>query len=280
MVLNQLIKCTDLTKDQYDMICELSELNTGLKFNCKECEKEIPAIRQLMQVNKDVTALTDRVNNLEGRVEAINMSNQATKDEISNAIKAELTTLVLTEVKEQVAGLTARTTNQSPRVWNTTDEQNTPDLNAIINAELREQQEIEKIKMNLIVSGLPESDDNESDLAAVKRIIKDELKIDVEDSIVSVARLKREKPAPNEKPRLLKLVLNDARKRKEIIRYATKLRESLNENVKNNLYITFDQTRKQQLASKNLWDQLKDILRLNPTKQYKITKGVIEEVQA
>ena len=73
--------------------------------------------------------------------------------------------------------------------------------------------------------------------------------------------------------------MTDARNRKSILQKATDLRRSTDDYVKDNIFINPDQTKKQQIASKNLRDTLRATRSQNPNKTYKISKGEIVEVQ-
>ena len=67
--------------------------------------------------------------------------------------------------------------------------------------------------------------------------------------------------------------------RKQILQNASKLRESVDEDTKAKVFINADQTKKQQLESKNLRDQLKTKRLEEPEKTFKIRKGEIIEIE-
>ena len=139
-----------------------------------------------------------------------------------------------------------------------------------------ERKQIELIKNNLVISGIRESGSLQTDLLKVQEIIKENLDIDAE--IEKVVRCGKNVPNDVEKPRLLKLFMKTQDNRKNILHNATKLRESVNDEVREKVYISPDQTKKQQLDSKNLRDQLRARRIEEPTKTYKIKKGVIVEL--
>ena len=80
------------------------------------------------------------------------------------------------------------------------------------------------------------------------------------------------------RPGLLKLVMKNQGNRKQILRNATKLRESTNNNIKSRVFINRDMTLKQQIEAKNLRDLLKERRTQEPEKKLKIHKGEIVEV--
>ena len=72
--------------------------------------------------------------------------------------------------------------------------------------------------------------------------------------------------------------MKDFSTRKQILSKAVTLRNSEDNYVKEEVFIRPDQTHKQQQDSKNLRDQLKEIRTQNPTKTFKIQRGVIIEL--
>ena len=67
--------------------------------------------------------------------------------------------------------------------------------------------------------------------------------------------------------------------RKQILQNASKLRQSVDEDTKAKVFINADQTKKQQLESKNLRDQLKTKRLEEPEKNFKIGKEEIIEIE-
>ena len=66
--------------------------------------------------------------------------------------------------------------------------------------------------------------------------------------------------------------------RKEILQNAKKIRDSEDEHIKTKVFINPDQTKKQQLDSKNLRLELKARKLANQGKVFKIKRGVIIEI--
>ena len=150
-------------------------------------------------------------------------------------------------------------------------------MREIIQEEVSESNQIELIKKNLVMSGVPESVRANEDLQKAKDIIKNHLNIGA--LIEKVERCGKNKPQDPNKPRLLKLFMITKDNRHTILQNATKLREATDDYVKAKIYISPDQTKKQQLEGKNLRDNLRAMRRENPEKTYKINKGVIIEVE-
>ena len=154
-----------------------------------------------------------------------------------------------------------------------------PDLNKIINEQMHEQKQIDLLKMNLIISGIDETEDGD-ELERVKTIIDSELGLDADiEKVERCGKVNNERASDPSKPRLLRLVMRNKDVRKTILQNATKLRNSANDAIKNKVYISPDLTVKQQKESKNLRDSLKQTRELNPGKTFKIRKGRVEEVE-
>ena len=155
-----------------------------------------------------------------------------------------------------------------------------------LQTEITEYDRIQSIKLNLVCSGIKESDlTDEEEVEAADRttfinLIKDEFNI-----IADVEKVKRfgRKKNPTEgtappPPRLLKIRMKDQKTRKLILSKAVTLRNSANEYVSQNVYIRPDQTLKQQEESKNLRDQLKLKRQQNQGRTFKIYRGQIKDV--
>ena len=150
-----------------------------------------------------------------------------------------------------------------------------PVVKSLCDDEWEEKKRQEMIKLNLVVYGIKE-DEEDNDLNTICTLIEDELKI--KPQIEKVLRIGK-KDDTRSKPRPLKLFMKDMRNRKSILQKATMLRKSADQYIKSNIYIGPDLTFKQQRESKNLRDLLRERREKEPTKTWKITKGEIVEVQ-
>ena len=144
-----------------------------------------------------------------------------------------------------------------------------------IKEDVHEQLLIEKLKLNLVVRGLPEQrqEDEEDDEDKVNNIIRENLGI--EPAIISVERCGKAHP---DKVRPLRLFLSDARNRKIILQKAKDLRKSQDEFVARNIFINPDLTMKQQIEAKNLRDLLRVTRNQHKDKIFKISEGKVVEV--
>ena len=152
------------------------------------------------------------------------------------------------------------------------------EVSALLSDMIEEKEQINKIKLNLVVSGVEESTTNDEDIAKITNILTQELKISPQiEKVERCGKLRQNEDGSPNKPRLLKLFMKNARNRKELLQKAKELRNSRDDYIKNNVYLRPDQTIKQQKDSKNLRDQLRQLRSDNPEKVYFIRKGVIEE---
>ena len=146
------------------------------------------------------------------------------------------------------------------------------ELSSIVRSEVSERAEMDKLKMNLVISGIAElvpNNDN-ADKEAVTTLLEEELNITLDLS--STERIGNS----TDQTRLLRLKFATQRSRKEVLSKAVQLRNSATDHTKNNVYVRPDLTRKQQLESKNLRDLLRKTRADNPGQTYKISKNKIE----
>ena len=175
---------------------------------------------------------------------------------------------------------TKKTAPNKRNAWGTTNDnkQSTPFTEIMsdqIKEDVHEQLLIDKLKLNLVVRGLPEQseEDEDDDEDKVNNIIRENLGI--EPAIVSVERCGKAHP---DKIRPLRLFLSDARNRKIILQKAKDLRKSQNEYVARNVFINPDLTMKQQIEAKNLRDLLRVTRNQHQDKIFKISAGKVVEV--
>ena len=172
------------------------------------------------------------------------------------------------------------TEESTEETWATRATRGQEKIQNIVKTQMDEQAEIEKIKKNLVLSGMKEMENEEEDKTNVLTLLEQHL--DVTADISTVERMgKPRKQKPGEDPplpRLLKLTFITQRSRKEVLSKAPKLRQSADNYIKKYIYIRPDLTKRQQEDSKNLRDLLGKIRNENPTKKYKIHRYKIIEV--
>ena len=143
---------------------------------------------------------------------------------------------------------------------------------------LEEEKNIQRIKLNLVISGIKESNSEEEDLQKATDLIKKELKITpMIEKVQRCGKMRPNQDGSPSKPRMPKLFMQNARNRKDILQKAKNLRQSSDAEIKADVYIRPDQTLKQQLESKNLRDQLRQMNQESGAKKYYIRRGEIVE---
>lgn len=275
------LPCANISEDVYKF---LVEKEVEMPYLCSSCKEEIPKVRELMGLRASYIELSEEVEKLR-----TDMTTQELK--IKN-YEENLQTM-----ENRLKKLESRpiaNPNDFPGLLETIQPGQPPSRQVhqfiqnhvipVIQPEISEFDKIQEIKLNLVCSGIAESNQtgpeaDVEDRTAFINLIQDEFNIvpDVE----KVERCGKKKP-PTEgqvpEPRLLKIFMKDQRTRKLILSKAVSLRNSDSEHVKTKVFIRPDQTLKQQEQSKNLRLELKLKRDRNPGKTYKIYRGAVIEV--
>lgn len=233
--------------------------------------------KDLLSIQKDAAEMNSTVVNLSETQTVHGTEIDKHEDDLKdvfNRLKA-LETAVPTEVAENAvegSEVTWATRFRNPRAQG--------QIQDMVRSQINEQAEIEKIKMNLVISGMKETNSDEVDKTAVLELIEKEL--DIVADINKTERIgkpriqKRGEDLPP--PRLIKLQFVTQRSRKEVLAKVTELRKSSDEHVKKLVYIRPDLTKAQLEESKNLRALLKTTRENNPGKVYKIQRNQVIEV--
>ena len=254
--------CINLRNEQLKLKSEVNELDKRVK---KREENEAEHLNRIIECEKSTSALNEKV----AQVKANILSDLSTDTSDNNPL-VTLKKDIVAEIKTDL-GLTNTNKGNNTSAWKSTNNA-TPSFTDIIREQLKEDKELEAIKDNLIISGIPESD---SDIDHVVDLISKEL--DITPIIESAQRCGKLNPEADN-PRLLKIRITNSETRRKILLKAKNLRNSTDAHTKEKVYIRPDETRKQQLASKNLRDDLRARKLANPDKTYRIIKGEIKEV--
>ena len=136
-----------------------------------------------------------------------------------------------------------------------------------IGAAVNENNDIERRKMNLIISDLPETegytnsgwDDDktrEHDLAAILKLTKDEFGLEVTSSIDRVIRLGfKDKTKADSRPRPIKVTFNDIKVKRDVLKKGKLLRESSN-TAHRKIFINPDLTEAQRIKDAKLREEM------------------------
>ena len=207
--------CLDISKDAYTWLRKLA----GTRWFCSKC-------------NSKVDQLIEKANSLEIETQT---------------------------VKTEVIDLKKRMDNVEKKLQGSV----TKEISVAIN----EKTDIERRKLNLVVFNLPEiiSDKENAwdlpekinkDIEDITNIINTELDIEIGDNIIKDARrLGRKQTGADGKPRPLKIVFSDLRKKREVLDAAKKLRSSENDIAKR-LFINPDLTEAQREKDRELRKQM------------------------
>lgn len=278
-------ECINIPAKVYKYLEANSE---AFPFICTTCSPKLPEMREMMELKNTIHTLQEKVDSLENKQKQQQLDQtrlvtlelqveELTKAQKSQGEVSKLMSETVSEIKARridsidFPELLAENPPQKLLEMITTHVQ--PTLKPMINTEISERDQIEAIKMNLIISGMPENTNPGDDETKFTQMIKDEMDLVVE--LESVERLQRK--TANNTPKMLRVVFKDMRMRKAILSKATTLRNSTNDYVKKNIYIRPDLTKKQLEESKNLSDQLRAKRDANPGRKYKIYRGRIIE---
>lgn len=278
------LPCAEVSTELFEFLHKKDE---SMSFLCKACKEEIPTLREMKGIQQKQAEMEEDI---------VHIKRKAT--ETKNTVEEHKETLALqgteiarheTELKEifrrleevESRGLITEGTEESNReTWANVTERGRTQIQNIVRSQVNEQAEIEKIRKNLVISGMAETGNEEDDKTRVLNLIEQEL--DITADINKVERLGR--PRPHEEgedpppPRLLKLYFVTQRSRKEVLAKVTRLRASNDEHIKKLVYIRPDLTAQQLKESKNLRTLLRKIRTDNSTKKYKIHRNQIIEV--
>ena len=248
----------------------LTDKELFMPILCVSCKEEIPHLRELRgiktkqeEADRQISAL--KTENVELKETLHIQGQEITKHEQQLAALTER--LNTHEANTNIGGPTYASALKTPSVKS--------DLSSMVRSEILERAEIEKLKMNLVISGMEEKESDEADKASVTELLEEEFDITLD--IASTERIgnKLVKGAPRDGPRLLRLKFITQRSRKEVLSKNMQLRNSESDQVKNNVYIRPDLTERQQKESKSLRDTLKQMRLDNRDKTFKIHRNRI-----
>ena len=250
--------------------CEQSDSDMLIRIKACETSGELLELK----ISELRTELTEKIND-QTKTPAdppITFSQLNDDQEFKNALDQMVNTAMIDATKKP---------NEKRNAWGTTNVPKpttafTDIMSDQIKDDVHEQLQIDKLKLNLIVRGIPEQsdDENEDDEDRVTSLIRENLGI--EPAIVNIERCGKAQP---DKIRPLRLFLSDAKNRKIILQKAKDLRKSQDDYVARNVYINPDLTMKQQIDAKNLRDLLRVMRTQNKDKVFKISEGKVVEVK-
>ena len=151
--------------------------------------------------------------------------------------------------------------NSAPRV--------NPTFSSAVRNVISEQEEIRKRKLQVVITNVRENvnpDDDHKDAVEIFTMMG------VNVPIVEAIRVGKKK---NERPRVIRVTLQNLTDKRTLLSKATTLRNVPDDHVFSKVYVKPNLTHLQQEASKNLERQLKEVRLKNPQTTYKISQGKI-----
>ena len=293
-------KCAVLTNAEIKVLNKLK----AVKWYCDTClNVATKIINQIVSLNNeqaqmktDIADLQASIQNLKDEVtqgvsESVTktiekMNNEAIKNVVTEELKNKTETMNNDEIKQfikdEVKSISesAKSDNPSFPALGTPDyskalkELATKEFPKYVRTELSEREQIEKLKMNLIISGIPEKTSEEVDTQEVKTLLEKELNINAD-----ISKTERLKKNNTHEPALLRVVFVTQLSRREVLKKAVDLRKSINKDVRERIFIRPDLTKQQLAEQKNLRDLLKEKRAANDGKMYKIIRNEVKEVK-
>lgn len=262
--------CDGCNDNAMKMIADLSQLQK------RQDELE----QEHKNLQSGLSAIINDVKILRGEITEINnfiKDKQEDKADIEKQVK-ELTTACINDgswvdkvknkvdIEKQVQELTAAYINDG--TWVGSVKKEMEEEMSAVKGDMEENFEIERRKYNLVIHGIPEGSDEDSDWDKLNDILGDGLNMDPKRHVEMIMRLGR---GTEGKARPLRIKLVTLEGRKEILARAKNLK---NIDRFKKLFITPDLTKKQQEVDKVLRMKLKEI-RDNGEKEAKINNGRI-----
>ena len=281
-------ECLSCSGTSTELFKFLQDNQESLSILCTACKEEIPGLRELQIIKQKQTHLEDQLKNLKTdagktklKVEGIEETQGIQGGEILRH-DSELKD-IFKRLEEVESALVINNTGSDEGSYANrlrTPATNTNQIQTMVRTQINEQSEIEKIRCNLVISGIAENANADEDRMKVIELLEEQLGItaDISDTerIGKPRQQKEGEAAPL--PRLLKLKFVTQRSRKEVLSKATTLRNSNVEHVKTKVYIRPDMTKLQLEESKNLRELLQQTRASNPGRIYKIFRNKIIEV--
>ena len=241
-------KCQGMSEEAYKYVSK-----ERVHWFCSACDKRFVGImktvsqlakkQELMQVELDTVKKT--LDEVKGNVEKVTKFARETDVKVETMIEAKLV-----ESVEELKKVRDITVNENP---------------GLKREDIQEEIEKEKRKLNLVVMGLKESDDDRNELESVVAALNVSTG---SRAINKVERIGRHVPG---KTRPLRVVMLNTDSKAEILKACPSLKKH---SEFKDVFIVPDLTRKQQEVDKKLRDKLKELRQAGET-NIKITRGKI-----
>lgn len=245
---------------------------------CSKCTKLIPELKQFLRLEQRQDDLEEQVNTINNNQD--NHDTRLTKCEVDLQELTEKFQNLETTRKDELEAQRLHYQEEYPSLTAENAWKKSPaNLASIVRTEISERDRIEKLKDNLVISGIEEKGTEEADKQEVIRLVDQELGIQMQISNTErIGKLYEPKDGEVRRPRLLRLKFTDKLCRKNVLTNAITLRNSESQDVKDKIFIRPDLTKNQREEQKNLRDLLRKIRKDNPNKKYKIIRNQVKEI--
>ena len=236
------IKCEGVSEKSYKLIGE-GEIH-GLRWFCKKCDQYAANIMtNIKKLTSRLDSLEERTESRVGRVEERVARVEESEKGQSNRVKGAI---------ERIDGIEV-VLRDDPR--EVTDEDIKTQIQQTTSSFLKEKEEKETRKMNVIVNNVPESEGETAKERKGKdkqRCLEQFEKI-VEISETDIESIVRLGATTGDRPRPIKIKMKCETMRNELIRNARQINEGVE--AKARIYINKDETREERLRGKELREE-------------------------
>ena len=250
------ISCSSVPIEVFNFI---TENEYSIPILCQVCKDEIPHLREIKGIKVKQEETDKQIIAMKAETVIMKETMNLQGEEIKNHTE---------QLAALAARLTAQETNVNPTGPTYANILGNPNVNteisSIVRTEVSERAEIDKLRQNLVVTGIEETNNDATDMEKVKTLLEEALDITLD--LESTERIGRNRDVP----RLLRLKFITQRSRKELLSKSINLRNSENNHTKTNVYVRPDLTKRQQEESKNLRDLLRKTREDNRNHTYKI----------
>ena len=279
------VSCTKLTEHIYDY---MEEQGIEIPFLCSPCRKEMPKIRELLQIKEKHENLKTEVDKLSKEVEEL---KKKPEDLTERVVQLE-TVIKVKKINSDDFPALDKITDQTKQLSQVIKQQKSLDEKLKKQTEEKEEEKrIEERENNLIVYGIPEKHEDNSeqikeDYYTISHLYQNRVKICKED-IINITRLGTKKENQI-RPIRISFECSDKRTRilrnnKNLVIYNEDSPEctasfcTLEDNHRH-IYISTDKTKQQRETEKELREELKKRKSKGETnlmiRNYKIIKAV------
>ena len=270
----------DIKSVQSDIKIDIQNLKSQHATDIQNLQNDRDTDKGFIDINSaDIAHNKQQISGIKNDLTTLNLKYDTLQSNMLETLKKELKEEVRTQINEKrdvdfplLPSVDETSTNEP--IQSQTFYQR---FSSAVRGEVNELEEIKRRKNQLLIMNLKENKSATEDVLKLMELFK-LLKLDKDVKINEAIRLGEKRR--DQKPRFIRVTLQDLDTRRSILAKATTLRNVPAESEFANVYIKPNLTKQQNEQSKNLREDLR-VRRLenqNPNTTFKITKGKIVEI--